>query len=54
MVSLEPCLMCLTRLLLAGIGEIVYLANDYAGGMAKRLAGCHLGELRSRLLANIR
>ncbi|MFT6928098.1 MAG: tRNA(adenine34) deaminase [Psychromonas sp.] len=86
MVSLEPCPMCLTRLLLAGIGEIVYLANDYAGGMASRinqmppawinlaslqncrlakvseplvslatrLASCHLSELRSRLLTNIR
>ncbi|PKH03235.1 nucleoside deaminase [Psychromonas sp. MB-3u-54] len=86
MVSLEPCPMCLTRLLLAGIGEIVYLANDDAGGMAgridrmppawinlaslqnrrlakvsntleslaTRLAACRLGELRNRLLANIR
>jgi tRNA(adenine34) deaminase len=33
MVSLEPCPMCYTRLKLAGIGRIRYLAPDPAGGM---------------------
>jgi tRNA(adenine34) deaminase len=29
--------MCLARLLLAGIGKIVYLADDNDGGMVQRL-----------------
>ncbi|MBU0480596.1 MAG: nucleoside deaminase [Proteobacteria bacterium] len=37
MVSLEPCPMCLTRLLLAGIGKVVYLAADDDGGMVRRI-----------------
>jgi tRNA(adenine34) deaminase len=37
MVSLEPCPMCLTRSLLAGIGRIVYLAADNDGGLVQRL-----------------
>lgn len=36
-VSLEPCPMCFTRLLLAGIGRLIYLAEDRQGGMAHRL-----------------
>ncbi|WP_375058284.1 deaminase [Zobellella sp. DQSA1] len=35
-VSLEPCPMCLTRALYAGVGEIVYLVEDEAGGMVHR------------------
>lgn len=35
-VSLEPCPMCLTRALYAGVGEIVYLVEDAAGGMVHR------------------
>lgn len=35
-VTLEPCPMCLTRALYAGVGEIVYLVEDAAGGMAHR------------------
>lgn len=38
LVSLEPCPMCLTRLLLAGIGRVLYLAEDRDGGMVHRLA----------------
>lgn len=37
-VSLEPCPMCFSRLLLAGIGRLVYLAADRHGGMVHRLA----------------
>lgn len=33
LVSLEPCPMCFTRLLLAGIGQVLYLAADRDGGM---------------------
>ena len=36
-VSLEPCPMCFTRLLLAGIGQIKYLVADDSGGMVTRL-----------------
>jgi tRNA(adenine34) deaminase len=32
-VSLEPCPMCLSRLKLAGVGRVRYLASDAAGGM---------------------
>lgn len=31
--SLEPCPMCLSRLKLAGVGRVRYLASDDAGGM---------------------
>ena len=31
--TLEPCPMCLTRALYAGVGEIAYLVEDGAGGM---------------------
>ncbi len=34
LVTLEPCPMCLSRALYAGIGEIVYLVEDGEGGMA--------------------
>jgi tRNA(adenine34) deaminase len=37
-VSLEPCPMCYTRLKLAGIGRVLYLAADEAGGMVRRAA----------------
>ena len=37
LVSLEPCPMCFTRLLLAGIGRLIYLADDHDGGMVHRL-----------------
>ena len=36
-VSLEPCPMCFTRTLFAGIGHLVYLAEDPNGGMVRRL-----------------
>jgi tRNA(adenine34) deaminase len=36
LVSLEPCPMCYTRLKLAGIGRVLYLAADEAGGMVRR------------------
>lgn len=33
LVTLEPCPMCLTRLLLSGIGSVRYMADDPQGGM---------------------
>ena len=35
--SLEPCPMCMARLIVAGIGTVLYLADDYVGGMVSRL-----------------
>jgi len=35
--SLEPCPMCLTRLISAQIGKVFYAAQDSEGGMATRL-----------------
>lgn len=35
-VSLEPCPMCTARILSAGIGHVVYLAEDKSGGMLSR------------------
>jgi tRNA(adenine34) deaminase len=35
--TLEPCPMCLTRILNAGISKIYYLAPDESGGMASRI-----------------
>lgn len=32
-VSLEPCAMCLSRIILSGIGVVKFLAEDNAGGM---------------------
>ncbi|WP_293267171.1 nucleoside deaminase [Neptunomonas sp.] len=37
-VSLEPCPMCLSRILLSGIGVIKYLVKDSAGGMVERMS----------------
>lgn len=37
MVSLEPCPMCLTRLLLSGVGRVCFLAHDNDGGMVNRM-----------------
>jgi len=36
-VSLEPCLMCIGRILLSGIGRVRYLVADSAGGFASHL-----------------
>lgn len=36
-VSLEPCPMCLSRLILSGIGVVKYLAPDAQGGMVRHL-----------------
>lgn len=33
LVSLEPCPMCLSRALYAGLGEVIYLVEDGEGGM---------------------
>jgi tRNA(adenine34) deaminase len=38
-VSLEPCPMCLSRLMLSGIGVIKYMASDSAGGMVNNIKG---------------
>ena len=49
-VSLEPCLMCFGRILLAGIGQVRYLTEDSVGGFTR---GIHMlppvwTELRDR------
>lgn len=49
-VSLEPCLMCFGRILLAGIGQVRYLTEDSVGGFTR---GIHMlppvwRELRDR------
>lgn len=38
MVSLEPCPMCLSRILLSGVGLIKYMVEDPAGGMVSRIS----------------
>ncbi|MBI4336766.1 MAG: nucleoside deaminase [Chloroflexi bacterium] len=35
--SLEPCPMCLTRLITSGVGKVYYAARDERGGMVSRL-----------------
>ncbi|BBB30525.1 nucleoside deaminase [Neptunomonas japonica] len=37
-VSLEPCPMCLSRILLSGIGVVKYLVEDAAGGMVSHMS----------------
>lgn len=37
--TLEPCPMCYTRLKIAGIGRVLYLAPDPDGGMVHKAAG---------------
>ncbi|WP_432473243.1 deaminase [Amphritea sp. HPY] len=37
LVSLEPCPMCMTRLLLSGIGTVRYMTKDADGGMLTHL-----------------
>lgn len=34
--SLEPCPMCMTRLIVAGIGTVLHIAEDPVGGMVQR------------------
>ncbi len=58
LVSLEPCPMCFTRLLLAGVGRIIYLAEDHDGGMINRLdkmpaAWRNLAQLQTRNRAEV-
>lgn len=58
MVSLEPCPMCITRLLIAGIGRVIYLVEDRDGGMAGHLEKLpdvwrNLALLQSREMADI-
>ncbi len=36
-VSLEPCPMCLSRLLLSGIGIVKYMVDDPVGGMVNKM-----------------
>lgn len=35
--SIEPCPMCVSRIVMSGIGKTKYLAKDPSGGMAKRI-----------------
>ncbi|WP_036552614.1 nucleoside deaminase [Neptunomonas japonica] len=37
-VSLEPCPMCLSRILLSGIGIVKYVVEDVAGGMVSHMS----------------
>ncbi len=34
--SLEPCPMCMTRLIVAGVGSVLYVSEDSVGGMVQR------------------
>ncbi len=34
--SLEPCPMCYTRILISGLSQVFYVADDAAGGMVRR------------------
>lgn len=34
--SLEPCPMCMTRLIIAGVGSVLYVSGDSIGGMVQR------------------
>lgn len=36
--SLEPCPMCMTRLIFAGVGTILHVCPDNIGGMVQRIA----------------
>jgi cytosine deaminase len=36
-VSLEPCPMCVSRLIMSGVGVIKFVASDNGGGMARNL-----------------
>ena len=36
--SLEPCPMCMARAILAGVGTVLYVGNDDAGGMVRMKA----------------
>jgi tRNA(Arg) A34 adenosine deaminase TadA len=36
--SLEPCPMCLSRIMLSGVGRVLYFAPDEQGGMVSRAA----------------
>ena len=35
--SLEPCTMCMARLIFSGVGNIVYVREDDIGGMVRRM-----------------
>jgi cytosine deaminase len=37
--SLEPCPMCMTRLIVAGVGSVLHVSDDSAGGMVQRKHG---------------
>ncbi|MBT3146531.1 nucleoside deaminase [Neptunomonas phycophila] len=57
-VSLEPCPMCLSRLILSGIGIIKYMVDDAVGGMVNRIdhmppAWRNLASLQSFYRAHI-
>ncbi len=57
-VSLEPCPMCLVRSMLAGIGNVKYLAKDTDGGMLTRLnklppAWRNLAQMQSHKSAKV-
>ena len=56
--SLEPCPMCLSRLLIAGVQTVKYLAPDEWGGMVTHMhalpkAWEHLAEGRTFVLADV-
>lgn len=58
LVSLEPCPMCMARLLLSGIGTVRYMAKDADGGMLTHLdrlppAWRNLAELQNHYPAHL-
>lgn len=58
LVTLEPCPMCLARLLLSGIGSVRYIARDLEGGMLSHLdklppAWRNLSQLQNHYQAHV-
>ena len=58
LVSLEPCPMCLARILLSGLGSVRYMAADKEGGMLSKVddfppAWRDLGQIQNHYHAHV-